>query len=453
MLLRRGRTRHAFLVLVTASALGAVCGSPSPAQSAEQAANAGRSPGPRNGSQAYLHYTLGRLLEVSGALSDALVQYRRADSIDADRCEIATAIGRTLYSLGRLEDAQESAEQALGSCPDNVEAAALLAEILLVSDEAAAAGRVLRDAALRDDAPREVALLYGQSLLSQGRLEEGEEYLRRRSEADSLDARAASLRGRALLLLGDSEGAIRELKRAARLDPRDRAVVGMLSRLFIALERPEEGVPLLEGLLRGGGATPPEYVSLAAGYSMLGEDERALAVLDSAASRFGETRAILRARGAAYYNAGHLESAVAVYERLLEINPESVTALNFIAYTLADEDRDLDRALSYARRAVALEEDNPLLRDTLGWTEFRLGRLEDARRELSLAIELGGDNPVILEHLGDVLWEMGLADDARAVWNRALAVSPGNSSLLERVARAAAGPGSARREPDPPEGR
>ncbi|MEA3409328.1 MAG: tetratricopeptide repeat protein, partial [Candidatus Eisenbacteria bacterium] len=314
-----------------------------------------------------------------------------------------------------------------------VEALAVRAELLLVQNRFEEADLLLSSVSSDHSAPRELAALYGQVLLSQGRLEDGAAYLRSRSEADSLDPRIAAMHGRALLLLGDSEAAVSEFRRSARLDPDDRTVAGMLSRLLIALDRPEEGVPLLEWIHWRYEAMEPEFISLAAGYSMMGESERAEAILDTATARFGDSAAILRARGATHYGAGDFDRAVEAYEKLLEIDENSVTALNFIAYTLADENRDLERALRYARRAVELETGNPLLRDTLGWTHFRLGNMEEARRELDLSVELGGDNPVILEHLGDVLLELGLVEEAVTTWTKALESSPGRTSTIERI--------------------
>ncbi|MCK4409996.1 MAG: tetratricopeptide repeat protein, partial [Candidatus Eisenbacteria sp.] len=343
-------TRTAVLVAVgTAVLLGACAGPGAASEHREQiGANA----------QAYLHYSLGRLMEVSGALSDALVQYRRADSLDPDHCELSNAVARTLYALGRLNEATERSRQALELCPDNLEALAIRAELLLVKGELREVEELLASVALDHGAPRRLAVLYGQALLSQGRLEEAAEHFRSRSEADSLDSRIASMHGRVLLLLGDSQGAVSELRRSVRLDPGSRTAIGMLSRLLISLDRPDEGVPLLERIHARYAPVEPELISLAAGYSMMGEPERAQAVLDSATARFGDTAAILRARGATYYGAGDFDGAIDAYEKLLGVDENSVTALNFIAYTLADENRDLDRALEYARRAVELEEGN-----------------------------------------------------------------------------------------------
>ncbi|MCK4510652.1 tetratricopeptide repeat protein, partial [bacterium] len=349
----------------------------------------------RPSAQAYLHYSLGRLMEVSGALSDALVQYRRADSLDPGHCELSNAVARTLHALGKIDEASAKSAMVLQLCPDDPEALAIRAQLLLVQGEFREVEELLASVALDHGGPREFAALYGQALLSQGRIEDGAAYLRSRSEADSLNPRIASMHGRVLLLLGDSEGAVSEFRRSARLDPGNRVVTGMLSRLLIAIDRPEEGVPMLEWIHSRYEAVEPGFISLAAGYSLMGESDRAQAILDTATVRFGDTAAILRARGATYFGADDFDNAIDAYERLLEIDENSVTALNFIAYTLADENRDLDRALEYAKRAVELEEGNPLLRDTLGWAHFRLGNMEQARRELDLSVELGGDNPVI----------------------------------------------------------
>ena len=446
--LRQRRIPGPATALICSTVLVAACTTVLLGACARPAGAAKRGQDIRPNAQAYLHYSLGRLMEVSGALSDALVQYRRADSLDPDHCELSNAVARTLYALGRLDEANGRSGKALELCPGNFEALAIRAEILLVQGELEEAEELLSSVARDHGAPREFAALYGQALLSQGRLEEGAAYLRSRSKADSLDPRIASMHGRALLLLGDSEGAVSELRRSARLEPADRTVTGMLSRLLIALDRPEEGVPLLEWIHARYEPVEPEFISLAAGYSMMGESERAQAILDTAAARFGDSAAILRARGATYYGVGDFDSAIDEYEKLLEMDDSSVTALNFIAYTLADENRDLDRALEYATRAVELERDNPLLRDTLGWTHFRLGNMEEARRQLDLAIELGGDNPVILEHLGDVLLGLGLADEAVAIWTRALEPSPGRASTIERIERTGAEvPASLRESP------
>jgi len=134
----------------------------------------------RPNAQAYLHYSLGRLMEVSGALTDALVQYRRADSMDPGHCEVSNAVARTLYVLGKIDEASEKSAMALEMCPDNIEVLAIRAELLLVKGETRAAEELLSSVVSDRGAPREFAALYAQALLSQGRLEDGAAFMRSR---------------------------------------------------------------------------------------------------------------------------------------------------------------------------------------------------------------------------------------------------------------------------------
>lgn len=396
------------LVLAAVVLLGA-CGPLVHAQSR------GHSGPPVAKAQAYVHYSLGRLMEVEGYLADALVQYRRADALDPGHCELATAVARVLMALGKLDEAVDTSGGALADCPENLDALAVHAEALIASERAQEAEEALESSVSSGRVSRELAILMGRALLGQGRTDEARAFLEERTLADSLSSDLALQHARVLLVLQSPEEAVAELRRAERLDPDNRVVLGMLGRLLIATDKPSDGVPLLERLVARFDALEPEYLSLTAGYSMLGDLTRAHAMLDTASARLGETTGILRARGTVYYESGDLERALESYERSLLLEPDSASALNFVAYTLAEEDRDLDRALEYASRAVEIDPDNPLIRDTLGWVYFRLSRLPDARRELELAVELGGDAPVILEHLVEVLTALGLESEAAAL--------------------------------------
>ena len=82
---------------------------------------------------------------------------------------------------------------------------------------------------------------------------------------------------------------------------------------------------------------------------------------------------------------------------------------------------------------MRLAGDNPLVRDTLGWTYFRLGRLDDASRELKKALELGADDPIVLDHLGDVYAELGDRAEACEWWARALEMSDDGAQIRSKI--------------------
>jgi predicted Zn-dependent protease len=395
---------------------------------------------------AYLCYSVGRLMEVGGALSDALVQYRRADSLDPEQCEVKAAIARTLLGLGRTDEADVVSAEVIELCPDSDEALSLRGEILVRTGKGAEAVSELAARASEPGAPGDIATLYGQALLSQGQYEEAELYLRARAETDSLDPAVAALWGRSLLLTDNADEAVRELSRASRLDPDDWRSRGMLARLLVSLDRSEEAVSILEDLVNEHEAMQSEFVALATAYSQLGESDRAHAVLDAAEAQFGEKENILLARGMAYFQEGKMDAALSTHESILELDPDSVSALNFIAYSLAEQNRDLDHALDYAKRAVRLEGDNPLVLDTLGWIYYRMGRLDDARHELETAASLGTGDPIVFEHLGDTLEALGLTDRACEAWGRALALSSDGDPVRRKLESKCSSGGAARGE-------
>ena len=118
---------------------------------------------------------------------------------------------------------------------------------------------------------------------------------------------------------------------------------------------------------------------------------------------------------------------------LLQINPEHVNALNYLAYSYAVRNENLEQALQMAEKALAAK-DEYYIRDTLGWVLYRLGRYEDALKELQLAVSTKPDDPVLLEHLGDVFLALGRNEEALSAFRKAVPISDKNSEkLLEKI--------------------
>jgi len=130
---------------------------------------------------------------------------------------------------------------------------------------------------------------------------------------------------------------------------------------------------------------------------------------------------------------GDLAGAERPLRELLARDPDNAEALNSLGYLLADHSRNLTEAERLIRRAVGQEPQNGAFIDSLGWVFYRLGRLEDARRELERAVELTGGDAVVCEHLGDVYKDLKLNDLARKLYRRSLEKDSSNSRVRAKL--------------------
>jgi tetratricopeptide (TPR) repeat protein len=107
-------------------------------------------------------------------------------------------------------------------------------------------------------------------------------------------------------------------------------------------------------------------------------------------------------------------------EQVLDEFPENIGAMNDLGYLWADGGKNLQRALGMIQKAVEAEPENIAYLDSLGWILYRVGRYEDAVRELAKAA--AGDEPdaVILDHLADAYLKAGNKAKALETWRRAI---------------------------------
>jgi Tfp pilus assembly protein PilF len=84
--------------------------------------------------------------------------------------------------------------------------------------------------------------------------------------------------------------------------------------------------------------------------------------------------------------AGQAEDAIAAYEKVLEIDPNQVVALNNLAFRLASARKMPKEALVYARRAAALAPNNLPVLDTLAWIQHLTGDDENAAKVMAQVV-------------------------------------------------------------------
>lgn len=326
--------------------------------------------------------------------------------------------------------------------------------------------------------------------------------------------RAAQFHGQT----GDVARWIATVERIVELRPADEQRVQQLAQLYLQAGRPEKAVELLREKIDQGHMQPSMVLiyQLWQGLTQTGQMEAALSLvsdqldrpepanvtqlaelkwrtlvemdrlddaeqaLRDAMERFPDEAADLGYQLAAVITRrGDRPRAERLMERLLQDHPDHAGMNNDLAYTWAQQNKNLDKALAMAQRAVATSDDTPAYLDTLGWALYKNGRFEEAVTRLQHAQTLADrqarelqvmtrqsrqlrqnarpgqpeldepDDPmaptraVVGDHLGDALYQLGREDQAVRAWNQAMEhrmqVNPdeaaGDRDLVDMVQR------------------
>jgi tetratricopeptide (TPR) repeat protein len=108
--------------------------------------------------------------------------------------------------------------------------------------------------------------------------------------------------------------------------------------------------------------------------------------------------------------------------------------LNHLAYSWVDMGLYIDESFVMLKKAVDLQPRDGYIIDSLGWAYFRLGKYEDAVRELEKAVDIKPSDPVLNDHLGDAYWKVGRTIEAQFQWNHARDLKP-EPDELEKILR------------------
>ena len=120
--------------------------------------------------------------------------------------------------------------------------------------------------------------------------------------------------------------------------------------------------------------------------------------------------------------------------KLIEVKPDHAHAYNALGYSFADRNTRLGEARKLVEKALELAPDDSFIADSLGWVQYREGKLKDAAQTLKRAYD-GRPDAEIGAHLGEVLWMMGDRSEANRIWQESLKTAPDNETLLKTIKR------------------
>ena len=379
---------------------------------------------------------LGRAALARGDVRTAEVALQKAIDLDPGLQEARVALARLLQGEGRVTEAAQQLGQAYERSGEPK-----LAEMIVHFDMAAGRepeARELVDRLDDEGGPADRRVKIGSLRIvthqPERALEIADDLLR---TGESSSARV--LAGNALHALGRDDEAVAQLRKV----PAQASLYGEAQRrvgqLLSDRGRYREAIDLLGKAIvsvatdsAGNESTDALQNLLAGVHERAGDRAQAIKLLESAFLRRPGSESLAFALGNAYQRDGQWERAVQTVQKILKRDPDSVQALNFIGFVLADRGVRLDEARHLLERAVALKPSDGSVVDSLGWLNVRLGRLDDAERLLVRADRLSPEDPEILEHLGELYVKKADRGRALEAYKRALTHHP-----EERLRRAA----------------
>jgi tetratricopeptide (TPR) repeat protein len=368
--------------------------------------------------------------------ADALQQYKKLSELEPGTSENYLRMAQLDRRLGNFDEAEASLLRAKQLSPGSPQI--LYNEALLYEDEGRYddAVKVLTDtiAGIKSQPPSEggnsnaLAILYEQL---------GRAYSEQQNFPAAIDTfeQMAKLspdshKHARLLLINtyresrDIDRAITEAKTALDDSPKDPELTVTLAMLYSEKAETATARQLLEGLLQGNATDQPIYLNIAQ-VEQRGrkypEAEQSAEKAEQMAREPADKQAAWFMLGAIYERQKKFDQAEQQFRKVLEANPNSAPALNYLGYMFADRGVHLDEATSMIQSAVKQEPSNGAYLDSLGWVYYKQNKLTEAEEYMRKAVDREGHDPTILSHLGAVYVKLGETERAAEILERSLA--------------------------------
>jgi len=135
-----------------------------------------------------------------------------------------------------------------------------------------------------------------------------------------------------------------------------------------------------------------------------------------------------------YSRLNDMENSLKEFDKALELDPENISILNNYSYFLAENGKNLDKALEMINIVISVESNNAMYLDTQAWIYYKKGEFEQARKILKRVITSDDAKSAdILEHYGDILYKLNKVNLAVEHWEKAYKLAGTSIELKEKI--------------------
>jgi len=212
------------------------------------------------------------------------------------------------------------------------------------------------------------------------------------------------------------------------------------ANLLAALNRPDDAVKLLDGLIAANPSDPDLLDDAGDVLRGAGRYADAISYYDKAIAAVGTP--LPPGAWTLYFDRGICEDQLNNWAQaqpdMLEarsLSPNQPYVLNYLGYSWALRGENLDQAKAMLSQAVQMDPADGAVIDSLGFLNLRQGHTKTAVTLLTQAVELDPDDAEVNAHLGDAFWQDGQKLQADYQWQRALALNPDDKLRADIAAK------------------
>lgn len=143
-------------------------------------------------------------------------------------------------------------------------------------------------------------------------------------------------------------------------------------------------------------------------YGEKGDKNQQLKTLEEGLSKNPNSEDLLMDLADYYEKLKQYDKVEQYLKRLLMINPNNPSALNYLGYLYADLNKNLEEAYSMIEKALKVEPDNPAYIDSMAWVLYRLKKYQEAFEYQKKALKKSPGEQEMIEHMKEILKALGI---------------------------------------------
>ncbi|MFM6928508.1 MAG: tetratricopeptide repeat protein [Bdellovibrio sp.] len=141
--------------------------------------------------------------------------------------------------------------------------------------------------------------------------------------------------------------------------------------------------------------------------------------LEDALKKYSQNTELLFQHAIMLDRLGKKDAMIVQMKKVLEIAPDHVQSMSYLAFSFAEQNKNLPEAEKLARHASNLAPQDGYVLDTLGWVLFKQKKFSEAIKVLEKAYEYQPSASIIAEHLADAYSMQSQSEKAKQMYKKA----------------------------------